>query len=106
MNYTPDGTAVTKFSMAVTKKTKNGDQTTWYNCTAWRGLAETLSNHLKKGQMVFVQGDLNVRQYTAKDGSNGISLDVVVEKFQFAGGKKEDTPATGNEEGNLEEHPF
>ena len=79
--------------------------------TPFRNLAEMLSNHLKKGQMVFVQGDLNVRQYTTRDGRNGISLDVTIEKFQFAGGKKEETvtPAdTSNEDPlkDLEDHPF
>lgn len=93
MNYTPDGTPVCKFSIAVSRKIKDREETTWYNCTAWRNLAEMLSNHLKKGQMVFVQGELNVRQYTTKDGRNGVSLDVTIDKFQFAGGKKESTSA-------------
>jgi len=70
-----------------------------------------LSNHLKKGQMVFVQGDLNVRQYTTRDGRNGVSLDVTIEKFQFAGGKKEEavTPTDTNNDDpliSLEEAPF
>lgn len=93
MNFTPDGIAVTKFSIAVSKKVKENEETTWYNCVAWRGLAEMLNKHLKKGQMVFVQGDLNVRQYTTKDGRSGTSLDVTVDKFQFAGGAKKDDNA-------------
>jgi len=113
MNYTPDGTAVTKFGVAVSRKVKDSEETTWYNCTAWRNLAEMLSKHLKKGQMVFVQGDLNVRQYTTKDGRNGISLDVTIDKFQFAGGKKEDSSTSSSKSdafddslGDLEDHPF
>jgi len=118
MNYTPDGTAVCKFSIAVSKtgKTKDGDKTentTWYNVVAWRGLAEMLSTHLKKGQQVFVQGELNVRQYTTKDGRNGTSLDVTVEKFQFLGRREEQaaSSASGNEApndplGELDDHPF
>ena len=112
MNYTQDGTAVTKFSIAVSRKVKGTEETTWYNCTAWRNLAEMLSTHLKKGQMVFVQGDLNVRQYTTKDGRNGISLDVTVDKFQFAGGKKEESTTTADSSsiddplGDIEDHPF
>lgn len=111
MNYTPDGTAVTKFSMAVSRKVKDSEETTWYNCTAWRNLAEMLSKHLKKGQMVFVQGDLNARKYTTKDGRDGFSLDVTVDKFQFAGGKRDassDSKSTVFEDslGDLEDHPF
>jgi single-strand DNA-binding protein len=94
MNYTPDGTAVCKFSIAVSKKVKGNEETTWYNCIAWRNLAEMLSTHLKKGQMVFVQGDLQVRQYTTRDGKNGVSLDVTVDKFQFAGGRRDESVTT------------
>src|SRR5436190_22243552 len=93
MNYTPDGTAVCKFSIAVSKVTGRGqdrrETTTWYNVVAWRNLAEMLSTHLIKGQQVLVQGDLNVRQYTTKDGRDGTSLDVTVEKFQFIRKKEE-----------------
>ena len=111
MSYTQDGTAVTKFSVAVSRKMKGTEETTWYNCTAWRALAEMLSTHLRKGQMVFVQGDLNLRQYTTKDGRNGVSLDVTVDKFQFAGGKREENATSagssnGDPLGELEEHPF
>ena|SRR5579885_2998665 len=109
MNYTPDGTAVTKFSVAVSKKVKGEDVTVWYNCSAWRGLAEMINTHLRKGQMVFVQGELSVRSYVDRNGNNGVSLDVLVDKFQFAGGKKGDTPASGDvpsELGELEDHPF
>lgn len=109
MNYTPDGTAVTKFSVAVSKKVREQEVTTWYNCTAWRNLAEMLSKHLGKGQMVFVQGDLNVRQYTTKDGRSGTALEITVDKFQFAGGAKKEA-ASGEFDhqplGELEDHPF
>jgi len=110
MNYTPDGTAVCKFSIAVSKKTKDAESTTWYNVVAWRGLAEMLSTHLKKGQQVFIQGPLDVRQYTTKDGKNGTSLDVTVEKFQFIGKREENAaPAESTNAdplGELDDHPF
>ena len=93
------------------KGAERHETTTWYNVTAWRNLAEMLSTHLKKGQQVFVQGDLNVRQYTTKDGKNGTSLDVTVEKFQFVGKKEESTaPAESSSNsdplGDLDDHPF
>jgi single-strand DNA-binding protein len=117
MNYTPDGTAVCKFSIAVSKVTGKGtdrhETTTWYNVVAWRNLAEMLSTHLKKGQQVFVQGDLNVRQYTTKDGREGTSLDVTVEKFQFVGRKEESAATAGRTAsapddplGEIDDHPF
>jgi single-strand DNA-binding protein len=86
LSYTSEGTPVAKFSIAVTEKSKNGDTTTWYACTAWRGLAEAINEYAAKGSLLFVQGRLVPRQYTTKDGRQGFSLDVQVEKFSFAGG--------------------
>jgi len=116
MNYTPDGTAVCKFSIAVSKPVGKGENrtesTTWYNVVAWRNLAEMLSNHLKKGQQVFIQGDLAVRNYTTKDGREGYSLDVTCEKFQFLGRKADNAGAgAGNDTSNdplgeIDDHPF
>ena len=68
-------------------------------------------SHLKKGQQVFVQGDLNVRQYTTKDGRDGTSLDVTVEKFQFVGKKDESAASTQRSSiddplDDIEDHPF
>lgn len=119
MSYTPNGIAVTKFSLAVSKKGKDTsgnttESTVWYNCSAWRGLAEMINTHLKKGQMVFVQGELNARSYTTRDGKQGFSLDVTIDKFSFAGSKPQDTNGKGHDTppddvdalGDLENHPF
>ncbi len=117
MSYSPDGNAVCKFSIAVSRKTKEkGEVTTWFNCIAFRGQAETINQYVHKGDMVFVQGTLDARQYTTKDGRNGTALDVLVDKFAFAGGKKTGgtgisalPPLGGDEEdplGNLGDHPF
>jgi single-strand DNA-binding protein len=96
MTYAQSGTPVTKFSLAVTRKRGDNNETTWYNCTAFRGQAETINTHVTKGMQLFIQGDLSIRQYTSRDGKPAISIDVVVDKFTFAGGsKREATPATG-----------
>ncbi len=111
MSYTPNGVAVTKFSVAVSRKTGDKEETTWYNCTAWRNLAETLNTHVRKGQQLFIHGELNARTYTTRDGKPGFSLDVTVEKFNFLGGKPQGAGQGGNVDdvdalGDLEEHPF
>lgn len=119
MSYTPDGTAVTKFSLAVGKKRKvkgeTQETTTWYNITAFRAAAETLNTYVKKGSQLFVQGELDARPYTTRDGKNAISLDVIVDKFSFIGSKREESSGagassgfSGNDDalGDLDEHPF
>ena len=119
MSYTPDGTAVTKFSLAVGKKRKvkgeTEESTTWYNITAFRSAAETLNTYVKKGNQLFVQGELDALPYTTTDGKNAISLDVIVDKFSFIGSKREEGNMSGVSSGfsahddalgDLDEHPF
>jgi single-strand DNA-binding protein len=62
MSYTPDGTTVTKFSLAVTRKTKDKETTTWFNCVAFRKQAETINSYVKKGQQVSLQGEFVPRE--------------------------------------------
>jgi single-strand DNA-binding protein len=74
-----------------------------------RGLAETLSKYLHKGSQVFIQGDMQLRTYTTRDGKQSTSLDVTVEKFNFLGAKSQDAGSPAGEDdpqSDLEEHPF
>jgi len=113
MSYTPDGTAVTKFSVAVTRKTKDKESTTWFNCVAFRKQAETINSYVRKGQQVYIQGEFVPREYTDRNGAPRMALDVQVEKFQFLGNKPPAvttgvaaSAAEGDPLGDLEEHPF
>src|SRR5260221_4664394 len=74
LNVTSDGTAVTKFSLAVSRtyKTASGerrDETEWFNIVTWRGLAETCERYLHKGSKVYIEGRLTQRKYTDKEGA-------------------------------------
>ena len=92
LKTTPNGVQVASFTVAVDLKQKNKDGekvTTFYNCVAWRGLAETCSKFLSKGKKVYIEGELQPRQYTAKDGSTKMSLDVQVESVEFLSPKSE-----------------
>ena len=66
LNYTGDGTAITRFSLAINKKEgKDGkEKTTWYACTAFRALAEAIAAYVSKGDPLFVQEELNPRDYS------------------------------------------
>lgn len=107
MSYTPSGVAVTKFSVAVSRKSGDKDETTWYNCTVWRKLAEVANEYCSKGRQVFVQGDLAPRTYTTRDGKQGMSLDVNVSTFQMLGAKPQSQP-TPTEQDDIEDigQPF
>jgi len=88
LHVTQDGSQVTEFSLAVNTKRCVEDITLLLNCYAWGGLAETIERNVKKGSMIFVQGDFTPHQYTTEDGKYGLSLEVNVQKFSLAGRSK------------------
>jgi single-strand DNA-binding protein len=90
MKYTPNGQAVTSFSVASNHKykTASGEQreeTAWFNCQAWGKLAEVTNQYLTKGQQVFIEGRVKLRTYDKQGGGQGASLDVSVANIQFLG---------------------
>jgi single-strand DNA-binding protein len=98
MTYTPNGTAVTKFSIADNlpkKPNQDKPETQWFNCTAFGKTAETLNEHVKKGAKLYLQGSFHARPWTGNDGVAHISLDFTVEKFQFLDSKPNGQPAPG-----------
>ncbi len=73
MSYTQSGKAVTKFSLAVSRRSRDretGDrreETQWFNIVAWDQLAETCNTYLHKGSKVYIEGRMTSRKYTNKD---------------------------------------
>ncbi len=118
MNYTPDGTAVTRFSLAVNRYTKAAtgerqEDTEWFNIVAWRQLAETCSRFLKKGQKVFIEGRLTTRKYTDRNGIERMAIDVIASDLEMLTpkdrqGSTSSSDFLSGEEGlgDLEDHPF
>ena len=88
LRYTPQGNAVCDFSIAVNdrKRDKAGefqDVTTWYKITFWGKQAENASKYLSKGRQVFVEGRLQVEEWTDRDGNNRYTLAVQGTDLQF-----------------------
>lgn len=91
LRTTQGGTALAKFGMAINRKwsTPNGEQkeeVCFVDLTAWGRQAEVLSQYVKKGSQLFVEGRLQYSTWE-KDGVKKNKLDVVVESFQFVGGR-------------------
>ncbi|MGP6157913.1 MAG: single-stranded DNA-binding protein [Vulcanimicrobiaceae bacterium] len=82
------GKAVTKFSLALNRKSKGGDETTYLDVVAWEQLGELCNQHLKKGQPALVEGRLTIREYQTKDGEKRKAVEVVASDVQFLGGGK------------------
>src|SRR2546430_9651014 len=77
LNVTAEGTPVTKFSLAVSRKTSNGEkETEWFYIVAWRQLAEICERYLHKGSKVYIEGRLTQRKFTDKNGIERTSVEV------------------------------
>ena len=110
LKRTPSGTAVTSFAIAVDRdfKGQNGEkETDFIDVVAWRNTAEFVSKYFTKGRMAVVEGRLQIRDWTDKDGQKRRSAEVIADNVYFGDSKSEGgsrpnsttsyaAPATGN----------
>ena len=82
LRYTPNGTAVCRFTLAVNRR-YNREQTDFIDIVAWRGLAENCANYLGKGRLAAVDGSIQVRTYETQDGQKRKVTEVVAEDIRF-----------------------
>lgn len=86
VRYTSTGKVVASFSLAVDRPyTGEGGkrEADFINCTIWGKSAETLGNSVHKGQRVLVEGRLQIRPYTDKNGNKRTAAEVVCGSFEF-----------------------
>lgn len=107
LRYTPQGDAVCDFSIATNerKRDKAGeyqDVTTWFKVTLWRRLAENASKYLTKGKPVYVEGRLQIEEWTDRDGNKRFSLVVQATDMHFIGGesRSDDSGSDASSESN------
>lgn len=95
LRQTPKGTAVAQFGLAVNRSFRGEDgqsreETTFVDLEAWGKQAETISKYMSKGRPIFVEGRLKLDQWEDKNGGGKRSkLRIVVENFQFLGGRQD-----------------
>ena len=109
--YTPSGAAVANFNMATneTWRDANGelqDKTEWHRCVMFGKSAELAGELLKKGQLVYVEGKLQTRNWEDKDGVKRYTTEVVCDMFTMLGRRMDNTGqadpvAAGNDEDDL-----
>ncbi len=91
LKTTQSGVSVTSFSVAVdrTYQPKGAEQrqADFINCVAWRNTAEFVCRYFQKGQRIALQGSLQSRQYTDKNGNSRTAFEVVVDNAFFAESK-------------------
>jgi len=103
LRYLPNQQAVCDFGLATGRKFKTAsgeerEETTFVDCTVFAKGAEIFNQYMNKGKMVFLEGRLKFDQWDDKTtGAKRSKLSVVVDNFQFLGGKGEG--GGGNDEG-------
>lgn len=101
LRYTPKGSAIARLGMAVNRsyKTESGEtmeEVTFIDIDAWGKQAELISQYLRKGNPLFVEGRLKLDQWDDKNTGQKVSkLRVVMENFQFVGGRAESGAPAG-----------
>jgi len=120
MRYTPNGTAVSRFTLAVDRPYANqaGERKAdFIEIVAWRQLGETCAQYLGKGRLVAVEGRLQVRSYETQEGQKRRAYEVIADTVKFldragqqgrtssvaAGGRASDDWESLGEEVNLDE---
>lgn len=90
LKYTPQGTAVTRFSIAVNRQYKAGDgemkkEVNFFNIVVWGKSAENCGKFLAKGRPVLVEGRLQNRSYETQDKQKRTVTEIVADNVQFLG---------------------
>jgi single-strand DNA-binding protein len=93
MRYTPNGTPVTSFSVAVGRSwtTPDGERkeaTEWFNVVAWRELAEICNQYLRKGGRVYIEGSLQTRSWEDQNGQRHFRTELVADQMIMLDGKR------------------
>lgn len=93
LSETGSGVSVCRFSIAVNRDYTNADgerETDFFNCTAWRGAAETIARYCKKGNKVAICGNIQTRSYEGNDGIKRTATEIVAQNVEFLTPKQRD----------------
>ncbi|GJI97619.1 single-stranded DNA-binding protein [Duganella vulcania] len=111
IRYMPSGDAIANIAVATSYKSKDrntGEQkelTEWHRISFFGRLAEIVGQYLKKGSSVYVEGRLQTRKYTDKDGVEKYATDIIAEQMQMLGGRQGMGGDAGMDDGGYEAPP-
>lgn len=107
LRHTQNGVAVATFRLAVTRdfKKKDGERKAdFISVVCWRGTAEFVSRFFQKGNLAVVEGRLQVRDYTDRDGNKRFATEVIADNVYFSESRKmDDTEQTYQAGGDTEQ---
>jgi single-strand DNA-binding protein len=97
LRYTQSQTPVASFTLAVDRDFSGKDsgekQTDFIDCVAWRSTGEFVNKYFSKGKLAVIDGRLQLRDWTDRDGGKRRSAEVIAEHVYFADSKKDTQPA-------------
>ena len=101
VRHMPNGEAVCNFSIATSETwtDQNGqkqERTEWHNITLYRRMAEVAGQYLKKGSLVYIEGRIQSRKYTGKDGIERTAYEIIGSEMKMLGGKAEGSSESAN----------
>lgn len=90
LKTTQSGVSVVSFCVAVQRQYKSGEDpiTDFINIVAWRHTAEFVTKYFHKGNMIGIEGSIQTRKYTDKDGNNRTAFEVLANNVQFVESKR------------------
>ena len=84
---TSEGTPLARFSLAVSRnytvKGERKEETEWFNIVTWNKLAEICEKYLHKGSKVYIEGRIQQRKYTDREGVQRTAVDVIASEMQM-----------------------
>lgn len=93
VRYMPQGDAVCNISIATSESWKDKqsgekqEKTEWHRVVAFRRLAEIMGEYLKKGSQVYIEGKIQTRKWTDKEGNDKYTTEILANEMQMLGGK-------------------
>ena len=97
IRYTPGGSPVANFTMATTERwtDPNGEKkekTEWHRIVVWGKQAEIAAEYLRKGRQVYIEGSLQTREWTDRDGNKRYTTEVKAQRLQLLGRAEDRAP--------------
>lgn len=94
VKFLPSGSQLGSFGLAVNRKWKDQsgndkEEVLFIDCTAFGKSAETLAKYVQKGSPLHIEGHLRLEQWETQDGTKRSKIGLIVDSFQFLGGKPE-----------------
>jgi single-strand DNA-binding protein len=105
VRYTTSGTPVANFTMATTDRWNDQasgerkERTEWHRIVVWGKQAEIAGEYLRKGRQVYVEGSLQTREWTDREGNKRYTTEVRAQRFQMLG-RAPDRDAVAVDEGS------